>query len=85
LKERVLSAIIEVNIPLQGLPVLVEALRQAADRIRTVFSLGLSYLACPPTENVLAEILPSAGIQVRPNGKINVGLGRPLYDFSSER
>lgn len=85
LKERVLSAIIEVNTPLQGLPALVEALRQAATQIRTVFSLGLSYLACPSTENVLAEILPSAGIQVRPNGKINVGLGRPLYDFSSER
>jgi len=82
--ERVLSAILEVYISLERLPALLEALRQAATQIMTVFSLGLSYLACPSTEDVLAETLSSAGIQVRPNGKINAGLGRPLFDFSSE-
>jgi hypothetical protein len=85
LQERVLSAIVEASLPLGRLPDLLTGLRLAAGRVESVFSLGLSCLAVPSTQEALAYILGWAGIDPRPNGKTNAGLGRPLFDFSGKR
>lgn len=79
LKERVLSAIIEVEIGQGRLPILLSALKQAAGKIDTVFSVGVCFLAGPrSTPQDLRKILKASGMSPLPNGKINVGLGRPL-------
>ena len=85
LQERVLSAIVEASVPLGRLPELLTGLRLAAGRVKSVFSLGLSCLAVPSTQEAMANVLRSAGIDPRPNGKTNAGLGRPLFDFSGKR
>ena len=78
-KERVLSAIIEVEIDQGRLPFLLSALKRAAGKIDTVFSVGVCFLAGPrSTPHGLRKILKASGMSPLPNGKINVGLGRPL-------
>ncbi|NIQ79413.1 MAG: 4Fe-4S dicluster domain-containing protein, partial [Anaerolineae bacterium] len=77
LNERVLSAIIEFSVELEQLPELFEILRDVSKRIETVFSLDLATRIAPdgsvPTDRYVGE----AGLSVAPNGKTNVGLGRP--------
>jgi hypothetical protein len=78
-KERVLSAIIEVKIEKARLSILLAALKRAAGRIETVFSVGVCFLAGPrSTPRALRKTLRASGMNPLPNGKINVGLGRPL-------
>ena len=78
MRERVLSAIIEVAIERDRLPVLLAALKRASGRIDTVFSVGLCFLAGPGrTPRALQRDLAASGFRPLPNGKINVGLGRP--------
>ena len=85
LNERVLSAIIEFSVKLEQLPKLFEMLRDVSERIETVFSLDLVTRIAPdgsvPTDRYVAE----AGLRVAPNGKTNVGLGRPLFEGRSGR
>lgn len=79
LKERVLSAIIEVRIERGRLATLLSSLRQVAGEVDTVFSVGLCFLARPgSTPRALRKELKASGMRPLPNGKINVGLGRPL-------
>ena len=74
--ERVLSCVLEFKAPEAAAPGLIRALRTAADGIDTVFSVGCISRCgedgVPPLRSVLAE----AGIDLRPNGKVNIGLGR---------
>jgi len=79
LKERVLSAIIELEIDKGRIPFLLSALTRAAGKIETVFSVGVCFLAGPrSTPQDLRKILKASETSFLPNGKINVGLGRPL-------
>ena len=79
LGERVLSALIEFDIPEERAPALVTVLKEAADKIDTVFSVGMAVPLQPAeTSAPLYSRLQTEGIFVRPNGKTNVGLGRPF-------
>jgi ferredoxin len=85
LNEKVLSAIIEFSVKLEQLPRVFELLRDVAGKIETVFSLDLATKIAPdgsvPTDPYVAQ----AGLRVAPNGKTNVGLGRPLFEGRSGR
>lgn len=79
-RERVLSCILEFKTGEDRLLPVVCALSDVAGSVDTVFSVGC-ISRCSPDGTVPVEaVLRAAGIFYRPNGKVNVGLGRPLAD-----
>lgn len=77
--EKVMSGIIEVIIPNDRLLEAVQAVLEISKELDTAFSMGV---ACKVDENgeiPAKKILDSAGIFYRPNGKTNVGLGKPAF------
>ncbi|HSB77739.1 MAG TPA: 4Fe-4S dicluster domain-containing protein [Candidatus Methylomirabilis sp.] len=78
LNERVLSAIIEFKLPEERLAVILPALKQVAGILDTVFSLGVISALPPEGPDPVAGRIKSLGFDLRPNGKVNLGLGRPL-------
>lgn len=76
-EERVLSAIIEFKIPTEKLPQILEVIRMVEKEIDTVFSVGIaSRIDKNNTEDIIHRI-SQLGFEVRPNAKINIGLGKP--------
>ncbi|MFX1480594.1 MAG: indolepyruvate ferredoxin oxidoreductase subunit alpha [Promethearchaeota archaeon] len=75
--ERVLSAIIEFKIPLHKLPQVLNLIKEVEGKIDTVFSVGIiSRIDENDTDDIINQI-SRLGFEVRPNAKINIGLGRP--------
>ena len=78
LKEKVLSAIIELKLPMNELPRVLSTIESVAGEIDTVVSVGVSSKCDEgggvPHERVCGE----AGYAPSPNGKTNLGLGRPV-------
>ena len=78
LQEKVLSAIIELKIALTELPKVLKTVEDVAGEIDTVVSVGVSSKCDEgggiPHESVCVE----AGYSLSPNGKTNLGLGRPV-------
>ena len=84
LGERVLSALVEFVIPVSRVPELVEALEEAGKTVDTVFSAALAEPIRPgESEPELIQILEENGIFYRPNGKTNVGLGKPFLPMEA--
>jgi NAD-dependent dihydropyrimidine dehydrogenase PreA subunit len=79
LNEKVLSAIVEFKIRLEQLPKLFEILKEVSGQVETVFSLDLATRLAPDGSVPTAPYVDRAGLWVAPNGKTNVGLGRPLF------
>ncbi|MBI5119185.1 ferredoxin family protein [Candidatus Poribacteria bacterium] len=78
LQEKVLSAIIELKAPMEELPQALNTIKEVAGKLDTVVSVGVSS-KCEsdggiPHEGVCVE----AGYAPSPNGKTNLGLGRPV-------
>ena len=80
LNEKVLSAILEFSVKLELLPELFEALKQVAREIHTVFTVDLATRISPDNFVPTAPYTDAAGLWVAPNGKTNVGLGRPRFE-----
>ncbi len=81
LGERVLSALIEFDIAEEQAIDLIAVLKAAALQIDTVFSVGMAVpLVGDETEAPLYQRLQAEGIFCRPNGKTNVGLGKPFKE-----
>jgi ferredoxin len=78
LNEKVLSAIIEFKIQLEQLPELFEILKGVSSQIDTVFSLDLATRLASDGSVPTDAYVERAQLWVAPNGKTNVGLGRPL-------
>lgn len=78
LNEKVLSAILEFGIKTEKIPELFDVLKKVEKEIDSVFSLGIACLLNPDGSNPTAPYIEQTGVWVAPNGKINVGLGRPL-------
>ena len=76
LHERCLSAIIEVGMDINKLPRTIEALKEAAEEVNTVFSLCVASKLDDNEKNPVLELLDSLGVEYRPNSKVNIGLGR---------
>ena len=79
LGERVLSAIIEFKIETGRLKSVLEAIKQIAGQIETVFSLDLIDRVNADGSIPTTAIAIEAGYSPRSNTKTNVGLGRPLF------
>lgn len=78
LNEKVLSAILEFSVKLEQLPELFTVLKKVEKEVDSVFSLDLACRLNPDGTNPTRPYLDAAGMWVAPNGKTNVGLGRPL-------
>lgn len=78
LSERVLSLVVEFTVPVDRTGAVIAALRSVEDRIDTVFSLCVITRVEPDRTIGVVPLLEAAGCTVRPNAKVNVGLGRPL-------
>jgi NAD-dependent dihydropyrimidine dehydrogenase PreA subunit len=78
--ERVLSGILEIEFDIARLPEIMSVVRDVSETIDTVFSLGLYTRFDDDGSIPVMPILEELSIPVRPNAKINVGLGRPLVD-----
>jgi len=75
-KERVLSCIIEFKTKDDKLLLVVDALRDCAKHTNTVFSVGCISRVKPDGIIPIKATLDKAGVFYRPNGKVNIGLGR---------
>ena len=77
LGEKVLSGIVEFPLRPEQLASLAVALRKVAGEIDTVFSLDLACVAEKDGTVPLESWAREAGLWISPNGKLNVGLGKP--------
>jgi hypothetical protein len=78
--ERVMSAICEGTIHIDKLGDLIDAVKEAATKIDSVFSL--EFIDRPEADRSVPmdKVLEEKGMQCYPNGKFNLGLGRPLVE-----
>jgi tRNA A37 threonylcarbamoyladenosine dehydratase len=81
LNERVLSGIIEFEIPFEKADKLLQDVKMIAKEIDTVFSLDVISFVEKDGQVPMFEILTKNGFFPSPNGKNNMGLGKPLYEF----
>lgn len=80
LQEKVLSAIVEFEIPVEKAGAALAALKKVAQEIDTVFSLDIISRVAPDGTTPIQQLAQEAGFTPSLNGKTNVGLGRPRAD-----
>jgi len=78
LDERVLSTIVEFKVQEKNLEGVMLAIKKVAGELDTVFSLGLIRVLPSRGSDPVIERVRRLGFEVRPNGKVNLGLGRPI-------
>ena len=78
LNEKVLSAILEFSLKIDRLPEIFPVLEKVAGQIDCVFSLVVATRIRPDGSVPTASYIEATGLWIAPNGKTNVGLGRPL-------
>lgn len=78
LNEKVLSAIIEMIVPIERAEIILQTIRAAASGVDCVFSVDLITRFNEDGSIPTIPILKSLNWPVPPNGKVNNGLGRPL-------
>jgi len=79
LDEKVLSAIIEVKTRLEKIPDYLETLQAIQAEVDAVFSVGVASRCLPDGSVPHMKWVKEAGYTLSPNGKTNLGLGRPLF------
>lgn len=77
LNEKVLSAILEFAVKPEQLPDLFDALENVAKNIDAVFSLDVATRIAPDGSVPTDPYIEKSGLWIAPNGKTNVGLGKP--------
>jgi NAD-dependent dihydropyrimidine dehydrogenase PreA subunit len=78
LGEKALSAILEFAVNQEQLPELLKTLKKVSGEIETVFSACVATRVEADGTVPTSDILTKEGVWFAPNGKTNVGLGRPL-------
>jgi len=78
--ERVLSCIVEGKVNIDDLEHALNLLKKVSLQMDTVFSLGLVTRMVNGFESPIEPIIAKMGLHVRPNSKINLGMGRPLRE-----
>lgn len=81
LDERVYSAILEFPVKVEMLPEVLELCKKIAGQTSTVFSLDVASVTADGQDKKVWDLIASAGVTARPNGKVNLGLGKPLHQF----
>jgi NAD-dependent dihydropyrimidine dehydrogenase PreA subunit len=79
LDEKVLSTIVEFKVREERIPEVLETLRRVALTVDTVFSVGIIAVVADAPGRI-PKAVERAGFRVRPNGKMNLGLGRALQE-----
>jgi ferredoxin len=79
LDEKVLSAIIEVKTKLEKIPDYLRTLEAVQEETDAVFSVGVASRCLPDGSVQHEKWVKKAGYTLSPNGKTNLGLGRPLF------
>jgi len=79
LNEKVLSAIIEMKTRLERIPEFLHALERVQKEVDTVISVGVASRCLPDGTLPHEDWVKRAGYTFSPNGKTNIGLGRPLF------
>lgn len=79
LSVHVLSVIIEGTCKREALGSVLEALLKVQNEVDTVFSLGIVSMLDEDGDEPLMRTLEQYGMSRPMRGKVNVGLGRPLY------
>jgi hypothetical protein len=80
LGEKVLSAIVEFKVPFDRAEEILDLLQRVTAKLDTVASISLIGRSERDGRIPLKELLNRRGIPFYPNGKVNVGLGRPLAE-----
>ena len=75
LDERVLSAIVEVKTTMERVPEILRIVREAAETIETIISVGVSTCCDAEGGSALESVLHNEGVAFW-RGKTNLGLGR---------
>ena len=75
--QSVLSAIIEFKIPDEKLSQALEVIREVEKEIDTVFSVGIISRINRNNAKEIVKRMSQLGFEVRPNAKVNIGLGKP--------
>ena len=75
----VMSVIIEGTVKREQLGPVLEAIKSVEKQIETVFSLGIVSMVSDDEDRPLMETLTRQGIALPNRGKVNVGLGKPLF------
>lgn len=78
LNEKVLSAIIEMIVPIEKAADVLKVIREVSGEIGCVFSAALISRFNPDESIPVIPIMKSLDWPLSPNGKLNTGLGRPL-------
>lgn len=81
LNEKATSAIVEGKCKLEVLPQVLEALKEAAEKVDTVFSVEIITKVPPVGEIPIVPILEKYGYWYSINSKNNMGLGEPAFKF----
>jgi hypothetical protein len=84
LNEKATSAIIEGKCKLEKLPEALKALKEAAGKVDTVFTVELITKVTPAGEAPIKPVLEELGYWFSINSKNNMGLGEPAFIFYEE-
>ncbi|MFO8017270.1 MAG: 4Fe-4S binding protein [Promethearchaeia archaeon] len=79
-EEKVLSVIIEFKVPREKLEEVLKIIEEVDQEIDTVFTVGVISTFEDNDHLPILEEIQDLGFSVRPNAKINVGLGRDLME-----
>jgi ferredoxin len=79
LNEKVLSAIIEIKTTLDKIPEFLHTLEKVQKEVDTVISVGVASKCLSNGTTPHEAWVRKAGFKLSPNGKTNIGLGRPLF------
>jgi hypothetical protein len=85
LNEKVLSAIIEMTVPLKRVPEIIGVVKKITKDISTVCSFDLTCKVHEGDTTPAFDYASKAGLMLTPNGKTNVGLGRPFFVEEEQR
>jgi len=82
LDERVLSTIVEFKIQEEKLDEVLLAIKEVAGSLESVFSLSVISVLPDGGHAPVVKRIKGLGFEVRPNGKVNLGVGRAIPDDS---
>jgi len=81
LNEKVLSAILEFKVKTEQIADVLRVVEQIKENLGTVFVVSVISKLGPNLEDPNLEELERLGYKTRPNLKVNLGMGSPLFDF----
>ncbi len=83
LNEKVCSAMIESITEVDNIPTVIKSLKEVAEQIKSVFTLTISSKLEADGLALCEKPLEELKVPLYINGKVNVGLGRPLFQEES--